>query len=183
MILGLTGRAGCGKDTAGQYLVERHGYRRFAFADVLKTAALHINPIIFDGERLAPLVAVHGMDFVKRHHPEARRFLQELGLAMRGVDPEVWMRPLAELANSTDEHIVVTDVRFVNEAEMVRSLGGRVLRIDRRDAGLSGEAAAHASETPLSLSVIDYAVDNNGSLHTLYEQLEDIIFAMEWENG
>ena len=75
-----------------------HGFVRFAYADVLKQAALHINPIIYDNERLAPLVAEHGMDFVKRTHPEARRFLQELGTSMRNVDPDIWTRPLDFMA-------------------------------------------------------------------------------------
>lgn len=35
IVIGLAGPAGCGKDTVANYLVERHGFVRFAFSDAL----------------------------------------------------------------------------------------------------------------------------------------------------
>ena len=179
-IIGLTGKAGSGKDTAGQYLVERYGYRRFAYADALKQAALHINPIIYDNERLAPLVAEHGMDFVKRTHPEARRFLQELGLAMRGVDPLIWLNPLDFLASSLapTQGIVVTDVRFDNEAQQVLDLGGVVIEVVRPGTGLEGEAGKHASEAGVDADLIDLTLYNDGSLVELHARLDGLLRRM-----
>ena len=176
-IIGLAGKAGSGKDTAGAFLSTYHGYRRFAYADALKRAALDINPIIFDDERLAPLVVVHGMDFVKRAYPEARRFLQELGTSMRGVDEQIWLRPLDMMAFALapESGIVVTDVRFDNEAQQIIDLGGIVVNIVRTGAGLSGAEANHASEAGVSEDLIDTTIHNDGSLEDLRSAVASLV--------
>ena len=47
------------------------------------------------------------------------------------------------------ELVVVGDVRYPNEANLIRSLGGHVIQIKREGAGLTGKAAKHPSETAL----------------------------------
>lgn len=173
VIIGLTGKAGAGKDTVGEYLVRVHGFTRFAYADALKDAALSINPIIFDNERLRSLAHEHGMDFVKRAHFEARRFLQELGLAMRAVDEQFWLRPLDALIDSREaRRIVVTDCRFDNEAVQVIQHGGHVFNVERPGAGLMGGAASHVSEQGINPEFISGTIRNSGSIAHLYSEIE-----------
>lgn len=174
-IVGLTGHAGSGKDTAGRFLVEDYGFTRFAFADALKAAALAINPYIFDNERLLDLVTAQGFDFAKRAHPEVRRFLQELGVSMRRIDPDIWLRPLEALAAKTDDPIVVTDVRFDNEAELVAGLGGTLIRLTRPGYTLAGDTGAHISEAGISDDLVDSDIVNDSSVYTLHARLVDTL--------
>ena len=56
---------------------------------------------------------------------------------------------------------VITDVRFPNEAEWVKSLGGKVYRFEGR-GGLAGAAGEHVSETALdNYDAFDRTFDNS----------------------
>ncbi|MFC8244161.1 nucleoside/nucleotide kinase family protein [Streptomyces chartreusis] len=128
MNIGITGRARAGKDTAGKFFVDGHGYRRIGFADALKDVALELDPIVDAGESLwlSYVVAEHGWEVAKDRHPEVRRILQELGAGMRAVDEEVWLRAAlakAVEANDAGVPVVITDVRYRNEASPVRPSG------------------------------------------------------------
>jgi hypothetical protein len=46
MIIGLTGKAGSGKDTIGKYIESEYGFKRVAFADKLKELAYASNPLV-----------------------------------------------------------------------------------------------------------------------------------------
>ena len=61
--------------------------------------------------------------------------------------------------------IVITDVRFADEAALVRSLGGRLLQIVR--PGTGDGAGQHESETAGSEFAPDALVNNSGTLQDL----------------
>jgi hypothetical protein len=63
--------------------------------------------------------------------------------------------------------VVVSDVRFANEARAVRAAGGKVLSVERAGAGLDGAAGEHESERGVSPDLVDATIDNNGSLDDL----------------
>lgn len=199
MIIGLSGQKQSGKDTVAAYLVKEHGFERKAFADPLKqsVAALFGIPfsyidklkmddvlvgigrigqpeydqwIQYDGEVSKGLTF---REFLQRYGTEAHRdifgqdFWLDYTLPVQGFYP--------------GRAIVVTDVRFSNEARRIRELGGMVVRIlngkayeewgNRVDDG--DHAARHSSE------VIDfdwdYMIDNNGSFSDLYACVEDML--------
>ena len=166
MLIGLMGRAGAGKDEVARVLAQEYWYARIAYADALKRALLHVNPLVGD-EHLAALVRVHGFDFVKRTRPEVRRLLQEMGGAMRGVDPDIWTRPVERYIATGPSRIVVTDVRYPNEAAQIRALGGVLWRVERPEAGLQGSLADHESETLLRDYPADRTILNDGTLADL----------------
>ncbi len=140
MIIGLTGYAQHGKDTVGRYLVEKYGFRRYAFADQLKSMAVVLNPIVYGDDyetlRLRDLVEREGWDEAKKDQ-EVRRFLQVLGTeAVREhLGKDAWIDALDKRLNddgrTRSDSIVITDVRFPNEAQFVRRNGGEVWRIHR----------------------------------------------------
>lgn len=72
--------------------------------------------------------------------------------------------------------VVITDVRFVNEARAIREKGGHVWHVSRPDGGLSGEAAGHASEAECDseemLALATWRIDNDGSLGALDYKVE-----------
>lgn len=174
-IIGLNGHAGSGKDTIGNFLVNAHGFTRFAYADALKTALLQTNPVIYDRVHLQEIVSEHGMDFAKRVFPEVRRLLQEFGTSMRRVDPAIWLRPLDSLVQSGVHRIVVTDVRFDNEAAQVAGLNGINYVVSRPGFELSGPEAAHASERGIAPEFVDAHIVNDGDMYDLYGQVEELL--------
>lgn len=145
MIVGLTGYAQHGKDTIGQILVKEFGYKRYAFADQLKSMALVLNPLIRVVNlqdlgpldvRLAKLVEDVGWEGAKTD-PEVRRFLQVLGTeAVREhLGPNAWVDALENQINKdgflNSGKVVITDVRFPNEAAWLQSVGGVLWRVTR----------------------------------------------------
>ena len=87
MLLGITGKAGAGKDTVASIIADQVPWARiYHFADPLKKMAVAINPIIEIGHnadgsvhvsRLGHLVDYYGWN-VAKGVPEVRRFLQRL---------------------------------------------------------------------------------------------------------
>lgn len=147
-VIGLSGKAGSGKDfLATQVLIPFYGYKQYALAWPLKALAY------------ARLGDMPYNDVYKIKPPAVRKMLQQLGTEggrdVYGDDywtnqAYAWMRTLAETGYGNK--FVITDVRFPNEAEFVRSLGGKVIRLEfgpGRHSVLSGEAAQHVSETAL----------------------------------
>ncbi len=177
MILGFAGLAGVGKDTAAAHLVERRGYERRAFADPMRTALYALDPLVRvhgSQHRLTALVDTLGWDQAKRGVPEVRRLLQrfgtEVGRTMWGDD--FWIDQ-ALRGVAPGDRIVVTDVRFPNEGDAVRALGGRVVRIDRPGAGLGGAEGAHESEAHEIAA--DAVVVNDGSLGDLVAAVDGLV--------
>lgn len=173
VLIGLMGRKGAGKDTAAEVLLEQD-FRRVAFADPLKEALLEVDPLIPANLRGAPplrlsdLVRCYGWDTSKNAYPEVRRLLQTYGVAIRDVvDSEAWVR-IAEQkiadAHADGVSVVVTDVRFPNEAHLIRRLTGDLVRIDRPTVAADDE---HVSETALDAYSPDYTVRNDGTVSDL----------------
>jgi dephospho-CoA kinase len=183
--IGIVGRARAGKDTAGRFFVDGHGYRRVALADPLKEAALALDPIVevdgsYDYYRLSENVAEFGWERAKED-AEVRRTLQNLGAAMRAVDPEIWLRAAlakAQEANEQGVPVVITDVRYRNEAASLVRAGFHLIHINR--PGIP--QLDHESERDLGPEDARYLVQNDGDLAHLGEQLEriwDEIYAIE----
>lgn len=91
MILGISGKAGSGKDAAASVLVREHGFVRVAFADALKRVVAQL--FGWDDDRLwgpserrsEPDPAWDGLT--------ARRALQVIGTEVgRALHPDVWVR-------------------------------------------------------------------------------------------
>lgn len=174
LIVGLHGYARSGKDTVGAVLVEKAGFRRLAFADRMRAMLYAINPIadIHDSygdgveiERVAVIVDRIGWDPAKVEYEEIRELMQRLGTeggrAILGED--VWvdatMRQIAPIGK-----YVITDVRFTNEAEAIRSAGGEVWGIRRPGTGPVND---HVSDQGIPPELVNRWIDNDGSFGAL----------------
>lgn len=180
VIVGLTGAARSGKDTLAAHLVEEHGFTRFAFADELKEAMLDLNPIVGLSStewRLADVVEeLGGWDDAKKVD-EVRRLLQVFGTeVIRRRNPNFWIEAVAEkiaTAKPTPRRIVISDVRFDNEAEWIHTshiARNYVVRIDRDQGGLDGDNAAHSSEQGVDSSFLSFILTNNGTKEELFQK-------------
>jgi hypothetical protein len=141
MIIGFVGFIGSGKDTAADYLVNFHGFRRDSFANTLKDA----------------VAAVFGWDRVllEGRTAEARAWREEVDtwwadrlgkpkLTPRWVlqywvtevcrnvfHDDIWIASLENKMRKTKDDIVISDVRFPNEIKAIHNAGGKVIRVKR----------------------------------------------------
>lgn len=164
-IVGITGLAGSGKDTVADFLVERYGYTKMSMAGPLKAGMAAMGfpePINRDDkEKLLP-----GFPFTWRE--AAQKLGTDWG---RALDPDIWVKAMAMRCRRADDRIVISDVRFDNEAEMIRSLGGKVLHLAGRAAEL-GANAAHVSEKGVTvLASCDGMIDNSGKFSFTEQQV------------
>jgi hypothetical protein len=168
MIIGLSGYARSGKDTVAEHLVSKHNFTQKSFAVPMKEAMYILNPIVSSDSmgvfRYQNLVDVYGLDKVKEDYPEVRRLLQvfgtEVGREMFGSN--FWV-DLA-LRDVDSRNLVISDVRFKNEADSIKSAGGQVWRINRSGVG---PVTDHSSETDLDDYDFNHIIDNDFSLSDL----------------
>ncbi len=161
-VIGLSGYARTGKDTAAKYLREL-GFKRVAFADTLRNAAYALDPVIGEGYSLQEVIDDYGWDGYKNtpFAGEVRRILQRLGteVGRNLIGEDVWVA--ATFDNLPCDKYVVTDVRFPNEADYIRErYDGIIIRIERPGVGPIND---HPSETALDDYDFDFVINNDGS--------------------
>jgi len=184
-IIGLVGKKRSGKDTFAERLVYTWGWERVAFADPLRQAALALDPIIshwnYGGEvrynRLSQEVDENGWEVAKMI-PEVRRTLQRYGVAIREIDPDFWIKAARRHILRIPGPVVVTDVRFLNEAETItREMGGRLVRIVR--PGLEDDGDTHPSEVELEQIETDFQVLNDGTIEDLQGHADGLVETLD----
>lgn len=160
MLIGFTGYAGSGKDTAARVLIAR-GWKRIAIADPIREMTLKVYP------HLQPTVQAIGWDKAEQI-PDVREALQCVGVAAReAISEDVWLDIVNRKWADTRHPVVVTDVRFDNEAEWVR-WHGFVVSVRRPGVG---PVNGHASEQGVSPELVDYVIENDGNLGQLHESV------------
>lgn len=180
-LVGFSGYARAGKDTAVQVL-RTEGFRRVAFADVMRDFALRLNPIVGESGRpgrpvrLDNVIDRFGWDGYKEsiYSEEIRGLLQRLGTecGRQLIDENVWV-DAALNGLDPDGMYAVSDCRFLNEAEAIRERGGKVIRITRPGVG---PANSHPSETSLDNYKFDAVVSNDDSHEVLRQKLLGVIW-------
>lgn len=141
MIIGFVGFIGSGKDTAADYLVNFHEFRRDSFANTLKDA----------------VACVFGWDrtLLEGRTKEAREWREQVDpwwaerLGMPNLTPrwvlqywgtdvlrnnfhdDIWIASLENKMRKTRDNIVISDVRFPNEIKAIHNAGGLVVRVKR----------------------------------------------------
>src|SRR4051812_46574990 len=156
-LIGLHGRAGAGKDTLANLL----GFETYAFARPLKTALAVMGfpePERADKEKL-----ISGFSFSWRR--AAQTLGTEWGRALQG---DIWLAMAKRFhARCTHDFLVITDVRFHNEADWIRGNGVLVHVIGRVAADQGAIEQQHASELSLPRQPEDIVVDNSGTIDDL----------------
>jgi dephospho-CoA kinase len=194
--IGLIGKFGSGKDTAAHALMTNFGYGKVSFAGPLKAMVADADPLVGCGDQqdrqnlcAQPLhlsdVLLGGMSFedAKRTYPEVRRALQRIGQGVRKYDPDYWVRLAlkdVEYLNDLSCAVVITDVRYVNEAEALRDRGFKLIRVTRKPdprGYTTAETALmmHDSETDLDYWPADATIANDGTIEQLYDALSALV--------
>lgn len=167
-LIGLSGYAQSGKDTAAEALKEL-GYERVAFADVLRSAVYALNPLMPDGRRVQDIVDEIGWDSAKVNFTEIRTLLQRMGteVGRNLLGENVWVDTALSSLDESGSY-VVTDCRFPNEADAIRDRGGLVYRIARRGVERAND---HPSETSLDNYDFDGILVNDGTVDEFQKEV------------
>lgn len=145
VLIGLIGRAGSGKTEAADHLERTHGFLSVAFAAALKVDVLEpmLHTLGIDHAYLyEPRLKAAPLPGYEREQLTARKLLQLFGDAGRACAPDWWVDQLAASVGLDAAHafapahdrIVVSDVRFPNEAAWITRHGGVLVRLHREQA-------------------------------------------------
>ena len=174
-LLGLAGRAGCGKSTIAQALVDRGLAQRVRFAGPLKDGlvAMGLSREQVDGAlKETPSHLLCGAT--------PRHAMQTLGTewGRNMIGPDVWVRLTMHRVDdllASGVNVIIDDVRFDNEAKAIRERDGQLITLSRgptpatagrlrtlRQRLRARVNGTHASE--IGLTVRTVKVHNDGTI-------------------
>ncbi len=175
--VGISGYARSGKDTVAAHLIETAGYSRMSFADPMREALVNLNPNITfvgleDSVELKLAVERFGWEALKSLAPEVRGLMQRMGteVGREMFNEDFWVNAALDRAEDGSK-LVFSDVRYPNEANAIKKLGGKVYRVTRKGVG---PANSHPSEIGMDDYEVDVLIENNGSLSDLAEKIEGV---------
>lgn len=182
ILIGLHGAARSGKDTVADWLKHKYGFKTLSYAGPLKEGISKLFDIPMD--TLCDDKKKEAVD--PRWGKSPREIMQWLGtdIFRKQVDEEFWVKHmgwrLEKLLVEQGECVVITDIRFDNEAELLKAYPhSEVWKIDasKRLAatglGLQGRTKDHATEKGIKHELLDFVVDNNEGFHNLFQQVDD----------
>ena len=79
---------------------------------------------------------------------------------------------LQKLKTDPNTKIIMSDVRFQNEIDMIHNLGGYIIKLNRPTIN---NTDAHESEKNIDNLKGDFNIINDGSLQDLYNKVDEII--------
>lgn len=170
LLIGMVGRKRSGKDTLARFVQEMNPeFTIMSFADPLKQACKHAYHLTEDQlEETKDLVD-------PRWDMSPRDMMKSIGTKyFRTEDPGHWTKNLGFRMVGID-HVVVSDVRFHNEALFIKENGGVLIHVSRETEGNDDD---HVSETTSDDLVCEYSISNNGSLENLRVQLGVVLSTM-----
>lgn len=157
-IIAFTGKKSSGKTTALEVLEHYYSFNPQNFADPVKVATGFVyglkRPEVED-----PVLKETVLDRWPFKSP--RYLLQKVGTEMfRAEDEDVWIQFMKRNLSAMPEEarVVIGDLRFPNEAAMVKEMGGIIVRIERE--GLESDDT-HSSETLMDSIEADIVITND----------------------
>jgi hypothetical protein len=180
-----------GKTTLSKVLQGR-GYVRQAFADPVKDfSTTAVNNIHYDKAQILGSDAWtnYTTDDLNADKETFRELFQWIGAYGRlAFGPDIWIRIFDKLnIPPKSPKVVVDDLRYLNEAEFLRSHGYHIIRIERPEhlrresirkayeslhdkpmpKKLLKKIGRHESETEVPMITVDRVVQNNGTIQDL----------------
>jgi len=141
MIIGITGFIASGKDTAADYLVTFHGFKRLSFAGALKDAVSAVfgwDRELLEGTTMSSRewreqVDTWWAERLNIPNLTPRYILQQWGteVCRQGFHPDIWVASVENKLRKAKDHIVITDCRFPNEVAAIKNAGGLTIRTQR----------------------------------------------------
>jgi adenylate kinase family enzyme len=182
-LLGLCGVSGSGKSTLAALLEHKHDWHQIAMADPIVNM---LHSLLAD----AGVPACWITERVLKEQPSSigysyRQLAQTLGTdwGRNMLDPSLWMRVaqhrIAQAA-AHERNVVISDIRFPDEAAWLARMGGRLVRVQRPTA--TG-VRAHESEQHAESLPAQFVVHNRGSLQDLDSAASELAREMALSPG
>lgn len=161
ILIAITGNKGSGKDTFAKALINKHP--KFKNVKIAKTLK-EITKLIYE------------IDDTELENPETkekyRKVMQYLGTDV--LQSEFFGGKKFQIEKclrecKRDDAVVITDLRFLHEAEEIKKLGGIIIKIERES---KMQLDTHISETELELIKPDFVFVNDGDLIKFDEFIE-----------
>ena len=189
MLIGLMGTMGSGKSTCANYLINQYHFVEKTFADPLKKACKII--FLLDDQQIygtqqqkeasdprwfgcssRTMLQFVGTDLFRQ---QLHKIMPELGENIFIRHFELWYQQI--IIENPDIKIVISDIRFQNELDIVKKMGGTVIKIVRNlDDRTPFESSKHCSEAnQVNVIGYDYVIENNESIDKLHEILDQIL--------
>jgi hypothetical protein len=154
----------------GKHLEEKYGFRKLSFGDPLKQMLLNAGMCKREelwGEKTE----------------QSRWLLQKIGtdIFRKQVDPLFWVRRTAEVVKKyldAGHNVVLDDIRFPEEAALVRSYlsEGLLIRLERGDYTDPTAGTAHESESQVQAIECDHVIlANSGEVDKLIWQVDEVL--------
>jgi hypothetical protein len=184
-IIGICGKKFNGKDTIADHLVKHYGYTKISLADSLKRAMKEI--FGFSDEQLWGDKKEVVDEFWKITPREVLQFVgtdcfrNVFGTNFSHIGNNIWILSLQRnidiMVQQGIKKIVVPDVRFPNEAQLIQKYNGTVIRVNRLFQHAS-DNDTHASETSIDLIQPNHIIIND-SLLQLYNDIDELVKHLE----
>lgn len=172
MLIGISGKAGTGKDTVADHLCKKHGYVKYSLATPIKAALCamfgwHINMFEDRERKEKPVSYLNGKS--------PRQLAQTLGTdwGRELIDQDIWLTLGERFIRDSVEPVVIADIRFENEAALIRENGGTIIHLQRDVEAV----AAHSSEAGIAVHADDIAIENTGTVKWLKWAVDQVMFA------
>lgn len=176
-IIGLTGKARSGKSTVAKHLVEKYGFYRFAFIEPLKEMLIK--------------AGMCTKDELYDHKTEQSRWLmQKIGTEIfrEQIDKRFWIHQAEDVImdfqnDNSSGSMVFDDIRFPNEADLIHSFSGTVIKLIRKDYNDQATDNSHLSESLVDGISCDFEiVAESGDVPGLLLQVEKVLMEGGNEN-
>ena len=197
MIIGIAGLIGHGKGTVATILEQHHKFVKLSFADSLKdsvAAVFNWNRLWLEGATTESRIWREQVDEwwsqrLKIPNLTPRIVLQQWGteVCRRGFHDDIWIASLENKIHgyqNQNYNIVIPDVRFPNEIDMIQNMNGKVWLVKRgQDPQWLREYIdqdiqpidIHQSEWAWAKSQFDQVILNDGSLDDLKNKIINLV--------
>jgi hypothetical protein len=182
MIIGFAGAAGSGKDSSAEALSD---FKNLAFAKPLKDSCKILfnltDPQLYDPKEKEEIILdSHGKSVWQIDEEEAspRLILQKVGTdyLRNHVSKNFFINHMNQrIEQSENKNITITDVRFPNELDYVKSKGGILIKVTRPLQETLTELTEHVTEQGLPDELFDHVVVNDGTLEDLHNKIKEIL--------
>lgn len=168
-LIGIAGRARSGKDTVANFIVAAIGGYRYSFADPIRAMLVPLGIDMAD-----PYWQARKEEPIPALGVSPRYLMQTLGTewGRQLINPDLWLIMAHQRLLQNGPGMVISDVRFENEAAWIRRHGGRIIHVFRPDAKA---VEAHASEDGIELQDTDVRLFNSGTLEELQLSVRELL--------
>lgn len=198
MLIGIIGKKYSGKTTCADYITSKYDFITTSFADPLKQACAAL--FMLDDEQLygdkkeiadekwfdvspRQIMQFVGTDLLRDN---MHKLIPDLGSNIFVYRFGLWYHKLRQ--SDTKINVIISDVRFKNEAYAIRQAGGILVKIIRptvkqhrsllqklKSKFRSNDTSQHISEKELDKIIYDILIINDSDLVNLYEKIDILI--------